>query len=41
LPRWPTNDPEHDNLKQWIGGWFDPAAFDIAEVNHHLTSDEY
>jgi len=35
------NDPEHDSLKEWIGGSFDPAAFDIAEVNQRLTPDQY
>ena len=35
------NDPEHDSLKEWIGGSFDPAAFDVAEVNQRLTPEEY
>lgn len=32
------NDPEHDDLKAWAGGAFDPAAFDLAEVNQRLSS---
>ena len=31
------NDPEHDELKAWIGGEFDPAAFDLHEVNQRLS----
>lgn len=30
------NDPEHDELKAWIGGEFDPTAFDLDEVNQRL-----
>ena len=36
--------PEHDELKEWIdrplewiGRPFDPAAFDVAEVNQRLS----
>jgi hypothetical protein len=29
--------PEHENLKEWYGGDFDPEAFDIDEVNRMLT----
>lgn len=32
----PTN-PEHEELKGWIGGSFDPTAFDVAEVNERLN----
>ena len=32
--------PEHDELKQWIGGSFDPAAFDVDEVNRRLNQTE-
>ena len=32
----PTN-PEHEELKDWIGGSFDPKAFDVAEVNERLN----
>ena len=28
--------PDHGDLKDWIGGSFDPAAFSIAEVNARL-----
>lgn len=34
------HDPEHDNLKEWIGGPFDPKAFDVAEVNRRLNPSE-
>ena len=30
-------NPEHEDLKEWIGGSFDPAAFDVAEVNARLN----
>ena len=36
----PSN-PEHEDLKAWIGGSFDPAAFDVAEVNERLRPSEY
>jgi hypothetical protein len=35
------NDPEHESFKKWIGGSFDPAAFDVAEVNQRLNPEEY
>ena len=35
-----SNHSEHRNLKEWIGGSFDPTAFSIAEVNDRLTSTE-
>ena len=28
--------PEHDELLEWVGGEFDPAAFDVDEVNVEL-----
>jgi hypothetical protein len=28
---------EHENMRRWIGGSFDPTAFDIAEVNERLA----
>ena len=28
--------PDHEDLKEWSGGPFDPAAFDLAEVNARL-----
>lgn len=34
------NHSEHRNLKEWIGGSFDPTAFSVAEVNDRLTSAE-
>lgn len=27
---------EHDELQQWVGGSFDPEAFDLDEINHRL-----
>ena len=35
------NDPEHEHLKEWIGGSFDPAAFDVDAVNQRLSPSEY
>ena len=32
--------PEHRDLKKWIGGSFDPAAFSVNEVNERLSSTE-
>lgn len=32
--------PEHWDLKEWIGGSFDPAAFSVDEVNERLNSTE-
>jgi hypothetical protein len=29
---------EHANLLRWIGGSFDPTAFDLAEINERLTA---
>lgn len=34
------SDPDHEDLKEWIGGSFDPAAFDLAEVNQRLNRSE-
>jgi Plasmid pRiA4b ORF-3-like protein len=33
--------PEHEHLKAWIGGAFDPAAFDVDAVNVRLSPSEY
>lgn len=35
------NDPRHEEhaaMMQWVGGPFDPAAFDLAEVNEALST---
>lgn len=32
--------PEHRELKKWVGGSFDPAAFNVAEVNERLNASE-
>ena len=32
--------PEHDQLKQWIGRPFEPATFDLAEINQWLNHTE-
>ena len=29
--------PQHGELTEWIGGSFEPEAFDLAEVNHALS----
>ena len=34
--------PEHDDFTEWIGGVFDPEAFDLTAINrklHKLKSD--
>lgn len=31
------NHPEHDEMLEWIGGSFDPEAFDIDEINRKLN----
>jgi hypothetical protein len=28
--------PEHDDMVEWMGGPFDPAAFDLAAANARL-----
>jgi len=28
--------PEHEDMMEWIGGQFDPEAFDLDEVNQYL-----
>ncbi|MDO9095956.1 MAG: plasmid pRiA4b ORF-3 family protein [Rubrivivax sp.] len=33
--------PEHEHLTAWIGGAFDPAAFDVEDVNVRLSPSEY
>ena len=30
--------PEHEEMLEWIGGEFDPEAFDLEEVNVELSS---
>jgi hypothetical protein len=30
--------PEHDEMLEWVGGEFDPDAFDLEEVNTELQS---
>ena len=32
--------PEHESLKEWIGGSFDPAAFDVVQANDWLNPSE-
>ncbi len=31
------NHPEHDDMLAWVGGEFDPEAFDLEEVNQQLA----
>ncbi len=30
------NHPEHDHMLEWVGGSFDPEAFDLDEINRQL-----
>jgi hypothetical protein len=30
------NNPEHDDMIEWLGGDFDPEAFDLEEINREL-----
>jgi Plasmid pRiA4b ORF-3-like protein len=30
--------PEHEDMLEWVGGEFDPEAFDLDEVNTALQS---
>ena len=30
------NNPEHDNMLEWVGGEFDPEAFDLDSINQVL-----
>lgn len=32
------NNPEHENMLEWIGGEYDPEMFDLAAVNKQLWS---
>jgi len=31
--------PEHENMKEWIGGYFDPTEFDLDEINQVLREE--
>ncbi len=31
-----TNNPEHDHMLEWVGGSFDPEAFDLDDINRKL-----
>lgn len=31
------NDPEHDDMLDWLGGTLDPEAFDLEAVNRRLA----
>ncbi len=32
-----SNDPDHDSMLEWVGGFFDPTAFDPNHINReHL-----
>jgi hypothetical protein len=35
------DNSEHEDLEAWIGGAFDPAAFDLAEVDESLNPSEF
>jgi Plasmid pRiA4b ORF-3-like protein len=36
-----SRHPEHDEMLEWVGGTFDPAAFDLRGVNGMLELFEY
>ncbi len=31
-----SNNPEHEHMLEWVGGSFDPEAFDLDEINREL-----
>jgi len=31
------NDPEHEDMLEWLGGEYDPDYFDLSEINHDLS----
>jgi Plasmid pRiA4b ORF-3-like protein len=33
--------PEHESMLEWVGGSFDPEAFDVDEVNQQLKHIRY
>jgi hypothetical protein len=32
------HSPDRSSMRGWIGGTFDPAAFDLADTNERFTS---
>ena len=36
-----TKHPEHGDMVEWVGGSFDPAAFDVGEINRGFHSGWY
>ena len=34
------NHPEHEEMVEWAGEYFDPERFDLAEVNEILSGEE-
>ena len=36
-----THHERHDELKEWIGGSFDPDEFDVKETNRRIRSIDY
>ncbi len=32
------NHPEHEDMLEWVGGSFDPEAFDLDEINRELEN---
>jgi hypothetical protein len=32
------DDPEHEEMLEWVGGEFDPQAFDLDGINEALRS---
>jgi hypothetical protein len=33
-----VDHPEHDEMLEWVGGFFDPEDAELAEVNHVLKT---
>ena len=33
--------PEHEEMLEWVGGEFDPDAFDLEEVNTELNASHH
>jgi len=34
-----SEHPEHENMKEWVGGFFDPNEFNLDEINQVLREE--